>query len=153
MGRRHRQQNRAGNSAQAGPNRVDHLHVRRQAGQAAGICEKFAQWTDTNDEPERELSRDEVLDNITLYGLSNTGVSSARLYFESYATDFSQQLDIPVGVSVFPRELYRPLKVWGERSYSFCSKPISMAEAITCRLGSKLPISKSRRHFDRPCAF
>jgi len=60
-----------------------------------------------------------MLDNITLYWLSNTGASSARLYFESYATDFKrQQLDVPVGVSVFPGELYRPLKVWGERSYS-----------------------------------
>ena len=88
-------------------------------GQAAWIYEKFAQWTDTGNEPERELSRDEILDNITLYWLSNTGASSARLYFESFASDFSrQQLDIPVGVSVFPGELYRPLKVWGERTYS-----------------------------------
>lgn len=88
-------------------------------GQAAWIYEKLAQWTDTNNEPERELSRDEILDNITLYWLTNSGASSARLYFESFATDFSrQELDIPVGVSVFPGELYRPLKVWGERTYS-----------------------------------
>ena len=89
------------------------------AGQAAWIYEKFAQWTDTNNQPELELSLDEMLDNITLYWLTNTGASSARLYFESFATDFSrQQLDIPVGVSVFPGELYRPPKIWGERTYS-----------------------------------
>ncbi|MGH8777966.1 epoxide hydrolase family protein [Paraburkholderia sp.] len=89
------------------------------AGQAAWIYEKFAQWTDTNNEPERELSRDEMLDNITLYWLANTGASSARLYFESFATDFSrQQLDIPVGVSVFHGEISRPPRVWGERTYS-----------------------------------
>ena len=88
-------------------------------GQCAWIYEKLAQWTDTNNEPERELSRDEMLDNISLYWFTNTGASSARIYFESFGTDFSrQQLDIPVGVSVYPGELYRPLKIWGERTYS-----------------------------------
>jgi len=86
-------------------------------GQAAWIYEKLVQWADPNDAP--ALSRDEILDNIMLYWLSNTGASSARLYFESYAAAFSrQQLDIPVGVSVFPGELYRPLKIWGERTYT-----------------------------------
>lgn len=89
------------------------------AGQAAWIYEKFAEWTDTDKEPERELSRDEMLDNITLYWLANTGASSARLYFESFGTDFSlQQLDIPVGVSNFPGEISRPPRIWGERTYS-----------------------------------
>jgi pimeloyl-ACP methyl ester carboxylesterase len=88
-------------------------------GQAAWIYEKLAQWSDPNDGPEHALTRDEILDNIMLYWLPNTGASSARLYFESFATDFStQKLDIPVAVSVFPGELYRPLKVWGERAYS-----------------------------------
>ena len=88
-------------------------------GQAAWIYEKLVEWSDPNDEADRKLTRDEILDNIMLYWLSNTGASSARLYFESFATDFStQKLDIPVGVSVFPGELYRPLKIWGERVYS-----------------------------------
>jgi pimeloyl-ACP methyl ester carboxylesterase len=88
-------------------------------GQAAWIYEKLAQWSDPNDGPEHELTRDEILDNIMLYWLSNTGASSARLYFESFAADFStQKLDIPVAVSVFLGELYRPLKAWGERAYS-----------------------------------
>jgi epoxide hydrolase len=88
-------------------------------GQAAWIYEKLAQWSDPNDGPEHELTRDEILDNIMLYWLPNTGASSARLYFESFAADFStQKLDIPVAVSVFPGELYRPLRVWGERAYS-----------------------------------
>ena len=88
-------------------------------GQAAWIYEKLAQWSDPNDGPHHELTRNEILDNIMLYWLSNTGASSARLYFESFATDFStQKLDIPVAVSVFPAELYQPLKVWGQRVYS-----------------------------------
>ena len=88
-------------------------------GQAAWIFEKFAEWTDSKGEPERELSRDEMLDNITLYWLTDTAASSARLYAESFGADFStQKLDVPVAVSVFPGELYRPLKIWGERTYS-----------------------------------
>jgi hypothetical protein len=54
-----------------------------------------------------------------LYWLTDSAASSARLYFESYAANFStQKLDLPVAVSVFPGELYRPLKIWGERIYS-----------------------------------
>jgi len=86
-------------------------------GQAAWIYEKLVKWADSKDAP--GLSNDEMLDNIMLYWLTNTGASSARLYFESFATDFSrQQLDMPVAVSVFPGETFQPPKVWGERTYS-----------------------------------
>lgn len=89
------------------------------AGQAAWIYEKFSEWTDGNGDPSKVLPLDEMLDNITLYWLTNTAASSARLYAESFATDFStQKLDLPVAVSVFPGELYRPLRTWGERVYS-----------------------------------
>jgi hypothetical protein len=89
-------------------------------GEAAWIYEKFGEWTDTRHDPERALSLDEMLDNITLYWLTGTAASSARLSAESFYTDdtSTQKLDVPVGVSVFPGELYRPLKVWGERVYS-----------------------------------
>src|SRR5579864_9271992 len=86
-------------------------------GQAAWIYEKFSQWADPKDAP--GLSNDEMLDNIMLYWLTNSGASSARLYFESFATDFSrEELDMPVAVSVFPGEAFKPPKVWGERTYS-----------------------------------
>jgi pimeloyl-ACP methyl ester carboxylesterase len=85
-------------------------------GQAAWIYEKLSTWSDPN---APRLTNDEMLDNIMLYWLTNTGASSARLYFESFATDFSrQELDVPVAVSVFPGETFRPPKVWGERTYS-----------------------------------
>jgi pimeloyl-ACP methyl ester carboxylesterase len=86
-------------------------------GQAAWIYEKLILWADPKDAP--GLANDEMLDNIMLYWLTNTGASSARLYFESFATDFSrQELDMPVAVSVFPGETYKPPRVWGERTYS-----------------------------------
>jgi pimeloyl-ACP methyl ester carboxylesterase len=100
------------------PQTIGYALADSPVGQAAWIYEKFGEWTDTHYAPEQELSRDEMLDNITLYWLTNTAASSARLYFESFASDFSTQtLDVPVGVSVFPGELYRPLKIWGERVY------------------------------------
>jgi pimeloyl-ACP methyl ester carboxylesterase len=60
-----------------------------------------------------------MLDNIMLYWLTDSGASSARLYAESFTTDFStQKLDLPVAVSLFPGELFRPPRKWGERVYS-----------------------------------
>ncbi|NGZ88140.1 epoxide hydrolase family protein [Duganella aceris] len=87
--------------------------------QAAWIYEKLGAWSDSGNDPESVLSRDEILDNITLYWLTGSGASSARLYAESFSTDFStQKLDLPVAVSIFPGELYRPPRKWGERVYS-----------------------------------
>jgi pimeloyl-ACP methyl ester carboxylesterase len=86
---------------------------------AAWIYEKIAEWTQSNWQPETVLTRDEILDNITLYWLTGTATSSARLYAESFAADnTTPRLDIPVAVSVFPGEMFRPLKLWGERVYS-----------------------------------
>ncbi len=87
--------------------------------QAAWIYEKLGEWTDSHHEPESVLSMDEMLDNISLYWLTNSGASSARLYAESFTTDFTtQKLDLPVAVSLFPGELYHPPRKWGERAYS-----------------------------------
>jgi hypothetical protein len=60
----------------------------------------------------------DVLDNVTLYWLTNTGVSSARLYWESKLQFFAPKgVSIPVGVSVFPDELYEAPRSWAERAY------------------------------------
>jgi pimeloyl-ACP methyl ester carboxylesterase len=67
------------------------------------------------------LSRDDVLDNITLFWLTNTGVSAARLYWELWETKgafFSVKgVSIPVAVSAFPDELYQAPRSWAERAY------------------------------------
>jgi len=88
------------------------------AGQAAWIYEKFAGWSDSNRNPESVLSRDAMLDNIMLYWLTATAASSARLYAESFPIHLRRQVvDIPVGVSQFPGEIYLPPRIWGERTY------------------------------------
>ena len=64
------------------------------------------------------LSRDDVLDNVTHYWLTNTAISSARLYWESKLAFFDAKgVEIPVGVTVFPDELYPAPRSWAERAY------------------------------------
>ena len=67
---------------------------------------------------EEGLTRDDILDNITLYWLTNTGVSSARLYWENKFNFFSpKNITIPVAVSAFPDEIYFATKSWTEKAY------------------------------------
>jgi len=64
------------------------------------------------------LTRDDILDNITLYWLTNTAVSSARLYWEYKGGFFDPRgVQIPVAVSAFPDEIYQAPKSWSERAY------------------------------------
>jgi pimeloyl-ACP methyl ester carboxylesterase len=64
------------------------------------------------------LTRDDVLDNVTLYWVTNTGISSARLYWESKLAFFAPKgVAIPVAVSAFPDELYQAPRSWTERAY------------------------------------
>jgi pimeloyl-ACP methyl ester carboxylesterase len=65
-----------------------------------------------------DLTRDDLLDNITLYWLANTGVSAARLYWENKASFFdAKPITIPFAISVFPDELYQAPRSWAERAY------------------------------------
>ena len=65
------------------------------------------------------LSREDVLENCSLYWLTNTGVSSGRLYWENKGAFFDARgITIPVAVSAFPRELYQCPRSWAEGAYS-----------------------------------
>jgi pimeloyl-ACP methyl ester carboxylesterase len=87
-------------------------------GLAAWFYDKFAEWTDSDGEPEKSLTRDEMLDDITLYWLTNTGPSSARLYWENNANNFTAvDVSIPTAITVFPGEIYRAPRSWAERAY------------------------------------
>jgi pimeloyl-ACP methyl ester carboxylesterase len=87
-------------------------------GLAAWFYDKFAVWTYSGGDPERVLTRDEMLDDITLYWLTNTGTSSARLYWENNANNFNAvDISLPAAVTVFPGEIYRAPRSWVEQSY------------------------------------
>ena len=89
------------------------------AGQAAWIYEKFQEWTDNPGDPESALTRDEMLDNITIYWLTDTAASSARIYWENPLDSHSGgAVDLPVGASIFPRDIFRAPKTWAEQTYS-----------------------------------
>jgi microsomal epoxide hydrolase len=58
-------------------------------------------------------------DDITLYWLTDSAASSARVYFESFAKDFARMpIDLPVAVSIFKGDFFTPAKVWGDQAYS-----------------------------------
>jgi len=79
----------------------------------AHITELFVDQT-----PYGEITRDDILDNITLTWLTNTGVSSGRLYWERKDSFFAVKgVSVPAAVSVFPEELYEAPRSWAERAY------------------------------------
>jgi epoxide hydrolase len=87
------------------------------AGQAAWILEKFHGWTDNDGTPESAVPRDQLLDNVMLYWLPGTGASSARLYWESFSDPPLGAVQVPVGASVFPKELFRTSRRWAEKHF------------------------------------
>lgn len=92
------------------------------SGQAAWVLEKFHAWTDCGEgdaaHPENVLSRDELLDNVMMYWLTDSGASSARLYWESFSSTDMSPIDIPVGCSIFPKEIFRSSRRWAEKQFS-----------------------------------
>jgi pimeloyl-ACP methyl ester carboxylesterase len=99
------------------PQTVGYGLVDSPAGQAAWILEKFWAWTDCSGHPENVLGRDELLDNVMLYWLPGTGASSARLYWESFRTLSLDPVPVPVGCSIFPKEIFRTSRRWAEKRF------------------------------------
>jgi len=88
-------------------------------GQLAWIVEKFWAWTDCDGHPENVLTKDELLDNVMMYWATNSGTSSARLYWESF-TAFGRQarVELPTAVARFPKEVLRAPRSWCEPVYN-----------------------------------
>ena len=84
----------------------------------------FAQWTYGAD-PEKSPTKDDVLDDITLYWLTNTATSAGRLYWENgargsvivAAAQKTGEISLPVAITVFPEDVYRPPETWARRAY------------------------------------
>jgi pimeloyl-ACP methyl ester carboxylesterase len=95
------------------------------AGLAAFILwhPEFAKWTYGHD-PEQSPTKDEVLDDFTLYWLTNTATSSGRLYWENHGAGPTSatamktaEISVPVAITVFPDDVYRPPETWARRAY------------------------------------
>ena len=101
------------------PQTVGYGLVDSPVGQAAWILEKFWAWTDCGGHPENVLTRDELLDNVMMYWLPGGGASSARIYWESFGVlgEEPATVQMPTGVSMFPKEIFRASKRWVEERF------------------------------------
>jgi pimeloyl-ACP methyl ester carboxylesterase len=117
----------SGYSAEHGtrPQTIGYSLTDSPTGLCAWIVEKLWTWADHPGDLGQVLSADQVLDNITLYWLTGTGASSARLYWESIAevtrvftTAASDTITVPAGCSIFPQEVPRPSRRWAERRFA-----------------------------------
>ncbi len=100
------------------PQTIGYGLVDSPAGQAAWILEKFWAWTDNDGHPENVLTRDELLDNVMFYWLPAAAASSARMYWESFNKVNLDPIDLPVGCSVFPKEIFRSSRRWAEKRFT-----------------------------------
>ncbi|WP_147917471.1 epoxide hydrolase family protein [Ruania zhangjianzhongii] len=103
------------------PQTIGYSLVDSPIGLLAWILDKFADWTDTDDGPFETVSIDRVLDDVTLYWLTRTGASAARIYFESHggvnAVDPELVVDVPSAISVYPRDIEKCPRTWAQERY------------------------------------
>ena len=116
----HYQQWESGYSTQQAtrPQTVGYGLVDSPAAQAAWIIEKFWAWSDHDGHPEDVFGRHRLLDNVMHYWLPGTGASSARLYWESFRRVSRDLVNVPAGMSIFPKEIFRASRRWAERRFS-----------------------------------
>ncbi|WP_295627782.1 epoxide hydrolase family protein [uncultured Corynebacterium sp.] len=104
---------------ESAPQTIGYSLVDSPVGLLAWILDKFAEWSDTADGPFETMNRDRILDTVTLYWLTRTGASSARIYRESHgALDPHLHVDVPAAITMYPADAGslcpRP---WAERRY------------------------------------
>ena len=85
--------------------------------QCAWIVEKFWAWTDCDGHPERALTKQQMLDNVSVYWFGATGASSGRLYWESLRQANRASVTVPTGISIFPKEIFPISRRWAESRY------------------------------------
>lgn len=88
------------------------------AGQLGWIVEKFWNWTDCGGHPEGALTRQQMLDDVSVYWFTATAASSARLYWESLKAVNSDPIEVPSGISIYPREIVRASRRWAQRRFT-----------------------------------
>lgn len=100
------------------PQTIGYALADSPVGQAAWIYEKLAAWSDSDGKPESIFSMDQMLDAIMFYWITNSATSSARFYYENSDIQFGAvDITLPVGVTVFPKEIYQAPKSWAEKTY------------------------------------
>jgi epoxide hydrolase len=102
----------------ARPQTIGYSLVDSPVGLLAWILDKFAEWSDTADSPFETISLDRFLDNVTLYWLTRTGASSARIYYESHLSlDPELRVDVPSAITVYPWDIEKCPRPWAQHRY------------------------------------
>ncbi len=108
------------------PQTIGYALTDSPVGQMCWIVEKFHGWTDcghqpggqsTGGHPERALSKDAMLDTVSLYWFTASAASSARLYWHSFRSFAAGEIEVPTGGSLFPNEIMRLSRRWAEKRY------------------------------------
>ncbi|WP_130858793.1 epoxide hydrolase family protein [Gracilibacillus phocaeensis] len=100
------------------PQTIGYSLVDSPAGLLAWIFDKFAEWTDTVDSPFETISKNRILDNVTLYWLTRTGASSARIYYESHnSLDPELRVHVPSAITMYPRDIEKCPRTWAQKRY------------------------------------
>jgi pimeloyl-ACP methyl ester carboxylesterase len=100
------------------PQTIGYSLVDSPVGLLAWILDKFSEWSDTEDSPFETISRDRVLDDVTLYWLTRTGASAARIYYESHnSLDPELRVDVPAAISMYPRDVEKCPRPWARERY------------------------------------
>ena len=114
-------------------------------GQPAAAITSAVLGRTINGHPAGDLTRDDVLDDFTLYWLTNTAISAARFYWESHFSLYNAaDVSIPAAVSVFPGENYQAPRSWTERAYPKLIYSTRSTKAGTLRRGSSRSSSRPR---------
>ncbi|KAF0846970.1 epoxide hydrolase family protein [Nocardia caishijiensis] len=100
------------------PQTIGYSLVDSPVGLLAWILDKFAEWSDTADSPFETISMDRVLDDVTLYWLTRTGASAARIYYESHnSLDPELRVDIPSAITMYPADIEKCPRPWAQQRY------------------------------------
>jgi pimeloyl-ACP methyl ester carboxylesterase len=100
------------------PQTIGYSLVDSPVGLLAWILDKFAEWSDTEDSPFETISLDRVLDDVTLYWLTRTGASAARIYYESHnSLDPELRVDVPSAITMYPRDIEKYPRPWVQERY------------------------------------
>lgn len=114
------QHNRAYAKQQATkPQTIGYSLVDSPVGLLAWLVDKFAEWSDTEDSPFEAISRDRILDDVTLYWLTRTGASAARIYYESpHSLDPDLRVDVPSAITMYPGDIEsRTPRAWAQERF------------------------------------
>ena len=99
------------------PQTVGYALADSPSGQCAWIIEKFWAWMDCDGHPENVLTRDEILANVSIYWLTNSAASSARLYWQSFRRAKQDPVTVPMGYTIFPKDISYSSRRWAEARF------------------------------------